>query len=233
MISHDPRRTAVRPRRDSTGRSPARQRHEKIAPMPLALRVAARVRKTTAEGPFPRYALWVQGCSLRCPGCCNPELFSRDGGALYDVTALARDIGDAAERLGIEGLSVLGGEPLDQLSAVAALCQAVAGRGIGVIVFTGYSWAEARAQPGFRALWASVDTLVDGRFDARDLEPAGGRRFLGSRNQQIWHRTARYEDPGLWRGDNHAELRIGADGTVSVHGFPPAARRLARALARG
>ncbi len=40
-----------------------------------ALRLGAVLDETLAEGPGLRFAVWVQGCSLRCPGCCNPHLF--------------------------------------------------------------------------------------------------------------------------------------------------------------
>mgnify|MGYP001548512049 CR=1 FL=1 len=29
-----------------------------------------------AEGPGKRWALWVQGCPILCPGCCNPEFLA-------------------------------------------------------------------------------------------------------------------------------------------------------------
>jgi anaerobic ribonucleoside-triphosphate reductase activating protein len=41
----------------------------------VSLQVAYSVACTEAEGPFRRHALWLQGCTLACPGCCNPELF--------------------------------------------------------------------------------------------------------------------------------------------------------------
>src|SRR5947208_855180 len=44
------------------------------------LSVAQVVPCTEAEGPGRRFALWFQGCPLRCPGCCNPEMLPFAGG---------------------------------------------------------------------------------------------------------------------------------------------------------
>ena len=30
--------------------------------------------RTESEGPGKRFAIWVQGCKKRCPGCCNPDM---------------------------------------------------------------------------------------------------------------------------------------------------------------
>ena len=46
----------------------------------VILSVAQIVPHTEAEGPGVRFALWFQGCPLRCPGCCNPEMLPFDGG---------------------------------------------------------------------------------------------------------------------------------------------------------
>ena len=111
-------------------------------------------------------AVWVQGCSLRCPGCCNPELFAAAGGEALAIPALAAWLRAARDAHAIAGLSVLGGEPTDQLAAVAALCREARALGLDVLVFTGRTLAELRALPDADALLAAVDTLIDGRFDA-------------------------------------------------------------------
>ena len=196
------------------------------------LRVAHRVACTAAEGPFLRCALWVQGCTLACPGCCNPELFAADGGAWWELAALRAWLCAARALHGVEGLSVLGGEPTEQLAGVTALCSLAREIGLGVIVFSGRTLAELAGLAGGAALLATVDTVVDGRFEAGRREPADGRRFIGSRNQSLVHQTARYADPALWRGPAGVELQLGPDGGVAVHGAPALARRLGRALAR-
>jgi anaerobic ribonucleoside-triphosphate reductase activating protein len=197
----------------------------------MLIEVAARVPCTAVEGPRLRYALWVQGCTLRCPGCCNPEMFATSGGERLDVEAVLGEIEDARREHGIEGVTVLGGEPLEQLAAVSALARGVTARGLGMIVFTGFTLAEAQALPGWPGLWAAIDTLVDGRFDAR--APDRERRFVGSTNQAIVHRTARYRDPSLWIGTRDVEVRVDARGGLTVLGDPAGARRLARELDRG
>ena len=197
----------------------------------MSLRVAYTVACSESEGPFRRHAVWVQGCTLACPGCCNPELFPAAGGQRRALAALVRELEVSAASHAVEGLTVLGGEPSEQIAGVTALCVAARARGLGVIVLSGRTQAELAALPGGPALLAAVDTLVDGRFEARLREPAIGRRYLGSSNQRLVHCTSRYADPALWRGPAGVELQLAADGGVSLHGAPLLARRLARALA--
>ena len=179
----------------------------------LNLRIAHVVDRTEAEGPGVRTAIWTQGCSIRCPGCCNPELFGARGGELYGVEALLARVVDA----GTEGITLLGGEPLDQPEAVTALAHAVRGKGLSVVVFSGYRYAEVeRRAPD---LLAAVDVLVDGPYDAAQPEDGPrARRWVGSRNQQLHFLGTRY---GLadFQGPNTVELRLRTDG-VMINGWP-------------
>lgn len=204
--------------------------------MSVTIELAHVVPVSAAEGPHERFAIWVQGCTLRCPGCCNPELFERGRGRVLAVDELVEQVLAAARVQSIEGLTILGGEPLEQVPALIELCARVQQAGLGVIVFTGLELAAAQQRPGFAALWPWIDTLVDGPFVAREPEPAptlGGRRFIGSRNQGLHHRSDRYADPALWTGSEASiELRISPDGRTSVHGSPSLARALVRQLGR-
>ena len=211
------------------------------------LRVAQHVACTEAEGPRRRFALWTRGCSLRCPGCCNPELFEPGDRPGLPVSTLVAALAESQTLHAIEGLTVLGGEPLEQLAGVTALARGARALGLGVIVFTGYRLDEARELPGFDGpdgLLATIDTLVHGRFDIHDREPspaAGGRRWLGSRNQRLHHVRRRYAAPALWspaRGEPRAtpdascdaELQIHPDGTIAAVGSPRLTARLLRSL---
>ncbi len=68
------------------------------------IRIAQMVPDTEAEGPGRRYAVWVQGCPIRCPGCCNPEMFKDDAGTVWDVAEIAARI---TQTPGIEGMTLL------------------------------------------------------------------------------------------------------------------------------
>src|SRR5262245_55340012 len=92
------------------------------------LRVATIVDDTEAEGPGRRFALWVQGCAIRCPGCCNPEMFAHDRGTQMTVDGVL-----ARVRAGVEGVTFLGGEPFEQAGELAELARAVRERGLTVM----------------------------------------------------------------------------------------------------
>lgn len=186
----------------------------------MLLRVAHSVPDTEAEGPGRRFALWVQGCSLGCPGCCNPEMWTPHGGTLIDAAELGDTI---AATPGVEGLSVLGGEPFEQASAVAVVCAAVRRAGGTVMVYTGYTLEALRGAtaPGVSELLSCTDVLVDGRFER--AEPERRRRWVGSANQRVHFLSSRYapDDPRFMR-PNTVELRY-VNGQLLINGWPGAA----------
>src|SRR5207237_10904051 len=99
--------------------------------MPLAITIAQIVACTEAEGPGRRFALWLQGCPLRCPGCCNPEFLPFRGGSTRPVRELLAEIESAVRTDAIEGISLLGGEPTAQAAGAARLAVEVQRRGLG------------------------------------------------------------------------------------------------------
>ena len=186
------------------------------------LRVGARVPVTRVEGPGARYALWVQGCSIRCPGCCNPHLFEADSGEAVSVSVLLAEIEEA--RPEIEGVTLLGGEPFDQAAAVASLAAGVRALDLSVMVFTGYTMEELRRRNDVAvdALLLATDVLVDGRYEA--ARPARRRLWVGSENQRFHYLTDRYSpriewpDPG--QPLREVEIRIDPEGRITGNGWP-------------
>jgi anaerobic ribonucleoside-triphosphate reductase activating protein len=153
-----------------------------------------------------------------------------DGGESVAVSALLEEIAASGE---IEGVTFLGGEPFAQAAPLAVLGARVRERGLGVMVFSGYTLEELRASrdPGVAELLAVTDLLVDGRYERERASAA--RRFVGSDNQRVHAFGARYAHlvrPGGWpTGSATVEVRI--DGArVFVSGTPDAT--LATALRR-
>jgi anaerobic ribonucleoside-triphosphate reductase activating protein len=191
-----------------------------------AIRIAATVDVTEAEGPGARFAVWVQGCAVRCPGCCNPHMFDPAGGEEVDPAALLARLDGVRDR--VEGVTLLGGEPFEQAGALAAFARGVRDRGLSVMAFTGHLLEDLRVDrpSGSRELLACVDVLVDGPYRA-DL-PETARRWSGSANQRFHFLTDRYS-PGVelvapGEIERTIELRIGPDGRMDRSGWPePAA----------
>ncbi|OIP44720.1 MAG: hypothetical protein AUK47_00450 [Deltaproteobacteria bacterium CG2_30_63_29] len=183
------------------------------------LNVAALVSRTEVEGPGVRFALWVQGCPFRCEGCCNPQFLDRNVvGDLWDVDELAQKI---LTTEGLEGLTLLGGEPFAQAEPLARLARRVRTAGLSVMIFTGYpiEALTARTVPGSRELLEACDLLVDGPYVASQASTA--RRFIGSDNQRLHFLSERYRAlDGHWpRGDKGIELRL-RNGVVTINGHP-------------
>src|SRR5213075_2164477 len=106
-----------------------------------------------ANGPGPRAVLWTRGCSLACPGCYNPETHPFEGGELVPVGPLFERLLAVADA--VEGLTVSGGEPLQQRAALHALLRRVRRESsLSVLVFTGYSWDEVQRLPEAEGLLA-------------------------------------------------------------------------------
>ncbi len=140
-----------------------------------------------ANGPGLRAVIWLQGCTLGCPGCFNTPTHPQSGGEWLAVDALFERIQSLAP--GLEGLTVSGGEPLQQIGPLSALLGRVRSEtSLSVIVFTGFSAAELERLPGMAALKASVDVLIAGRYE-QDQRLARGPARLGQQTPALFDRA--------------------------------------------
>jgi anaerobic ribonucleoside-triphosphate reductase activating protein len=191
----------------------------------LIVDVAIEVADTEAEGPGRRYAIWVRGCPMRCPGCCNPELLAFGGPQIMGstVAALLERVLAAHARSPLEGISLLGGEPFAQALGLAVLAEQLRHAGLGVMTYSGFRLAELEAkiaadEPGIARLLAATDLLVDGRYERE--RPDHVRRWIGSTNQQLHFLSGRYRaDDPAFRGGETIELRL-HDGELTINGWP-------------
>ena len=146
---------------------------------------------TTAEGPNTRFCIWVQGCSLHCKGCANHAMWNKEGGTVYKVEELIDLIKSYKDK--IEGITFLGGEPLEQIEAVTEICKAVQEIGL------------------------SVDVLIDGRYeeDKQDFS----RPWVGSSNQNYYFFSDKYDESIITKYKNKIEVRIDKNNNISLNGM--------------
>lgn len=137
-----------------------------------------------SNGDGIRVALFLQGCSHHCKGCFNESTWDFNGGRELTKN-IENELAVMCRKDWIDGLSILGGEPLDQnLDELSDLLFNVT---LGLTNFpiwlwTGYAVEEmTEEQKMFVEIW--VDVLIDGRFDEsqRDLT----LKYKGSRNQRV------------------------------------------------
>lgn len=156
----------------------------------------------------------MQGCTLGCAGCFNPTTHDAAGGREITVEEIASQL---AATSGIEGLSLSGGEPLQQAEAAVALLDAARALGLSTLAFSGYTLDEIRALPHGPDILARLDVLIDGRYVSTDRLASGLR---GSANQRIQLLTNRYSLSDVERTPV-AEVRISSSGEVVLTGVNP------------
>jgi anaerobic ribonucleoside-triphosphate reductase activating protein len=170
--------------------------------------------RSRANGPGVRFVIWMQGCTLGCAGCFNPTTHPAQGGQPRTVASLLEEL---AASPGIEGLTLSGGEPLQQAAASARLLAGARTLGLSTLVFSGYSREEIEQLPDGPAALASIDVLIDGRYRAGERHASGLR---GSANQRILLLSDRYSLSDV-EATPVAEIRIGRDGHLVLTGVDP------------
>jgi len=143
------------------------------------------VASTQSLGPDNRFAIWVQGCLKRCPGCISKESQPLDGGYKAETADLAANIINTPD---IEGITISGGEPFLQSEALVDLVNRVkTKKDMGVIVYTGNDFEEIEKNE----LTKLCDIVIDGAY----IEELNDDLSLrGSSNQNVRFITKRYEN---------------------------------------
>ena len=135
-----------------------------------------------ANGPGVRVSLFVSGCRNHCPGCFNPETWDFDYGEPF-TDETEEELIKTLRPSWIQGLSILGGDPMEpeNQSALLPLLRRVREElpGKDVWLYTGYRLESVSSSP----LLDLADVVVDGPFieTEKDISLA----FRGSRNQRI------------------------------------------------
>lgn len=144
----------------------------------------AQIRKyDIANGPGVRTTIFLTGCTLNCKNCFNKEYQNFHFGKVFDEKAF-EEVMDCLSDANISGLSVLGGEPFDNLEGLREFITKVrANSEKDIWIYSGYTFEELLEKDGAMDVLKNIDVLVDGRFveDLKDLK----LKFRGSSNQRI------------------------------------------------
>lgn len=192
------------------------------------LRLARVLLDSWANGPGRRDVFWTAGCTIRCPGCVNPEFLPRDAGGVTPVDDLIRLLTVRVGR--VEGITLSGGEPLEQPEGVGALVDGARALGLTVVLLTGFTVEACLADPRRAALVAGCDLVVAGPF-LRERR-VRGYPLLASDNQELIFPTGRYGPLDL-AGIPAAEILISPDeGIITGIDAGEAMRSLKASLGR-
>ncbi len=173
----------------------------------------------TTLGPGRRIGIWLQGCSVRCPGCISMDTWTHGRGATTVaavMTALRPWLGDA------EGITVSGGEPFDQPKALRVLLTALRNESqVDVFVYSGHPFE--RIKEDVSAMYGLIDAVMSDPFEKRTPQTLALR---GSDNQRLHLLTAlgrkRFGafDRVIATSDRRFDIMVDEDGSAWLAGIP-------------
>jgi len=193
---------------------------------------------SSVNGPGQRAVLWFQGCTLSCNGCWNQETHSLKGGTHYPIWKLMDWIQEATKNPAIEGITLSGGEPMQQAPVVIELLIALNRYmpRLGIGMFSGYSAKELRTgafhfahDAAYRMdalkanlrieMWYEIQRRLDfailGRYNAGKPNP---NPMTTSTNQELVLYSNRYTAADF--PPQTTEVQIDEAGLVQISGFP-------------
>lgn len=144
-----------------------------------------------ANGEGVRVSLFVSGCRHHCKGCFNEIAWNFKYGKEFTQDTVDEIIQDLDHDY-VEGLSLLGGEPLEpeNQEALAKLVTKVKDKypNKNIWCYTGFDFEkdimpECKTSAVTKQLISNIDVIVDGKFDENKMDRK--LKFRGSSNQRI------------------------------------------------
>lgn len=135
-----------------------------------------------ANGPGCRVSVFIQGCDFHCKNCFNQNAWDFNGGVVFNDNTIQKILSLCRYEY-INGLSILGGEPLHpkNIDGILQLMKAFKERfpDKNIWLWTGFKYEDITRKEIFNY----IDVLVDGQYvdELRDLT----LKFRGSSNQRI------------------------------------------------
>lgn len=135
-----------------------------------------------ADGPGVRVSIFMQGCSFNCKNCFNPETHDFSGGKEFTDETVNHII-DLCNNENIEGLSILGGEPMHPLNIDGTLKLAKMFKKTypekDIWVWTGFLFENLKD----KEVMKYIDVLIDGQYVDELHNPT--LKWKGSSNQRV------------------------------------------------
>lgn len=138
-----------------------------------------------ANGPGLRLSLFTSGCAHHCKGCFQPETWDFKNGEPFTLET-QKYIIEKSKNKYIAGLSLLGGDPLDNIDGILPLLQEyrnVFGESKNIWLWTGYIFEEILQDNVKSKILPFIDVIIDGEFEEnlKDIT----LKYKGSTNQRV------------------------------------------------
>lgn len=136
-----------------------------------------------SNGPGVRVSIFMQGCSFNCKNCFNPETHDFNGGQEFTEDTINKVL-KLCEADHIEGLSILGGEPMNpqNIEGTTKLAKAFKEKfpNKSLWAWSGYTFDTYLKD---KEVAKFLDVVVDGTFEDEAKNPT--LEWKGSSNQRV------------------------------------------------
>lgn len=136
-----------------------------------------------ADGPGVRVSIFMQGCSFNCKNCFNPETHDFTGGKEFTQDTINKVL-KLCDNDNVEGLSILGGEPMHpkNIEGTTELAKAFKEKypEKNVWVWSGFQFDKDLKD---KEALKYIDVLVDGQYVDELHNPM--LKWKGSSNQRV------------------------------------------------
>ena len=136
-----------------------------------------------ANGPGVRVSIFMQGCEFHCKNCFNTETWPFEGGEEFTDETIEKVL-NACDKEYIEGLSILGGEPMHpkNIEGTTKLAKAFKEKFPNKTL---WAWSGFKYENYLKdkPVMNYVDVLVDGQYVDELHNPT--LKWRGSSNQRV------------------------------------------------
>lgn len=136
-----------------------------------------------SNGPGVRVSIFMQGCNFKCKNCFNPETHDFNGGKEFTDETINKVL-ELCDNCNVEGLSILGGEPMNpqNIEGTTKLAKAFKEKfpKKNLWAWSGYTFENYLKD---KDVVKYLDVIVDGQFVEEQKNPT--LEWKGSSNQRV------------------------------------------------